>query len=151
LQPSIHTVFPLAQAAAAFRLMQQARHVGKIVLAVPARAVRATSAERAKAAPLLGRLSRDARPEVIPDYLQQQVARLLALDPAHPPNPTVPFIALGLDSLMTVELRNQLKADLGGEVSLSPSLLYDFPTIAALTKHLAAILGERACVSSEPA
>lgn len=37
LRPLPSRVFPLAQAAAAFRLMQQARHVGKIVLSLPAR------------------------------------------------------------------------------------------------------------------
>ncbi len=40
LRPLPRRVFPIAQAAAAFRFMQQARHIGKIVLALPERLVR---------------------------------------------------------------------------------------------------------------
>jgi len=46
-----------------------------------------------------------------------------------------PIIELGLDSLMTVELRNRLSAALGGR-RLPSTLIMNHPTVAAIADHL---------------
>lgn len=51
-------------------------------------------------------------------------------------DPRTPLGELGLDSLLAVELRNTLGAALGR--SLPATLLFDHPTIDALTDHLLA-------------
>ena len=50
-------------------------------------------------------------------------------------DPRRPLQELGLDSLMSVELRNTLATSLGR--SLSATLLFDYPTVESLTRYLA--------------
>ncbi|HKC11395.1 MAG TPA: SDR family NAD(P)-dependent oxidoreductase [Vicinamibacteria bacterium] len=81
-----------------------------------------------------GRLRR-ARLE---SHLREMVARVLKLPPARV-DVNKPFRALGLDSLMALELRNRLEADLG--LKLSATLVFNHPTVAALAPHLAECMG----------
>ena len=47
--------------------------------------------------------------------------------------------AMGLDSLMALELRNRLEAETG--LTLSATMAFNHPTVTALAEHLAAVLG----------
>jgi len=51
------------------------------------------------------------------------------------------FFDMGMDSLMTVELRNRLQASMGKDYSLSSTLIFDFPNITELTEHILNQLG----------
>ncbi len=55
---------------------------------------------------------------------------------ASPPDPQRGFFDLGMDSLMAVEIRNRLYAQLGNAVALPSTALIEFPTIEALTAYL---------------
>jgi acyl carrier protein len=68
-------------------------------------------------------------------FVQQASLRALGMDPSRPIDPRTPLGELGLDSLLSVELRNTLGAALGE--SLSATLLFDYPTIETLTNYLA--------------
>ena len=46
-----------------------------------------------------------------------------------------PLTSLGMDSLMGLELRNRIEVELG--LTVAPTLLWTYPTVAALSEHLA--------------
>jgi acyl carrier protein len=74
------------------------------------------------------------RQQIIQEHVRQQVTRVLGLDPAHPPGPKDGLTALGMDSLMAVELKNRLEALLGA--SLPSTIAYEHPDIAGLTEFI---------------
>lgn len=75
-----------------------------------------------------------AEPGGLSEWLVQALAEKLKRDPAEI-DPTVPFFDYGLDSKNAVELSGELEEFLGR--TINPALLYDFPTVAKLTAHLA--------------
>ncbi|MGH2671013.1 MAG: beta-ketoacyl reductase, partial [bacterium] len=79
-----------------------------------------------------------ARRSLLESHLVEQVAQVLRLARSHIDAQT-PLPTLGFDSLMALELRNRLEASLG--LTLSATLMWGYPTIAALAPHLAGKLG----------
>lgn len=55
---------------------------------------------------------------------------------------------IGMDSLMAVELKNRLEAGLG--IGLRSTLVFDYPTLEALVRHLGEILPGKPEVKPEP-
>ena len=75
-----------------------------------------------------------ARVNFITEFLQREVQGFLRL--AQPPASTSRFLDLGTDSLMAVELRNRLFSQFGGKFDISPTAVFDYPTIGELGAHL---------------
>ncbi|WP_083949991.1 type I polyketide synthase [Herbidospora yilanensis] len=75
----------------------------------------------------------DARTRLI-DVVRAHVAAVLAHGAASSIGVDRAFSELGFDSLTAVELRNRLTADTG--LRLSPTLIFDHPTVEALADHL---------------
>jgi len=67
-------------------------------------------------------------------HLREHAARVLGLSPARIAVDQ-PLGNLGFDSLMTLELRNRLESSLG--LKLSATVVWNYPTLAALAEHLA--------------
>jgi thioesterase domain-containing protein len=74
------------------------------------------------------------RRELLAEYVQQQAARVLGLVDEQKLDPSRSLFDLGMDSLMAVELRNRVQADLGG--AFPTTLVFDHPTIEALAGRL---------------
>jgi len=75
------------------------------------------------------------RKKLLIEYLRERAMRVLALESTQPIDLKQPLSDLGLDSLMAVELRSVLSTDLGR--SLPSTLVFDYPTLAALAGYLA--------------
>jgi acyl transferase domain-containing protein/acyl carrier protein len=116
------------------REIADARHAtGRTVPETSAHSAGASSLpERLAAAPPAGRRA------LLESFVRERVSRALGTDPARPLDDNQPLGEAGLDSLLAIELRNALGAAL--ERPLPATLLFDYPTIAALTEVLLAEL-----------
>ncbi|MCY3911808.1 MAG: SDR family NAD(P)-dependent oxidoreductase [Chloroflexi bacterium] len=88
--------------------------------------------------------------QLLVSFLQQELQAVLRLTTA--PSPTVGFFDLGMDSLMAVELRNRLNRAFADEYVASNTLVFDYPDVASLARHLVGELGQvgGAAPSPEP-
>jgi hypothetical protein len=71
-------------------------------------------------------------------FVTEHVARVIDAPAGRPIAADQPLNEIGLDSLMAVELRNRLSRGLRLDRSLPATLVFDHPTLEALTNHLAA-------------
>ena len=74
----------------------------------------------------------DERDDLLTTYLQQEVAHILHLPTL--PNVGVGFSDMGMDSLMSIELRRRLERGL--EIHLPSTLVFEYPTVAALSDYM---------------
>jgi amino acid adenylation domain-containing protein/FkbM family methyltransferase len=79
-----------------------------------------------------------ARSAAVLDYLRRRTAAVLAHD-ADALDVEQPLPALGIDSLMAIELKNRIESDFA--VSIPMAVLLDGPTVAQLTMQLLELLG----------
>jgi acyl transferase domain-containing protein/thioesterase domain-containing protein/acyl carrier protein len=83
---------------------------------------------------LLAGVPADERAATVLDYLREQIAEPLGYDSGAEVDPETPLLELGFDSLTALQLRNRLSTVTG--LRLTPSVILDFPTTAALAEHL---------------
>ena len=80
------------------------------------------------------------RDELIYEFVLEQVVAVLKLDPSQRPGAQHRLLDLGFDSLMAVQFRNRLGAGLSLARPLPATLLFDYPTIEAVSKYLMEVL-----------
>jgi hypothetical protein len=76
------------------------------------------------------------RQSILLDYVRLQALRVLSLEPTYPLDRRQKLQEVGLDSLMAVELRNRVGSGLTLKRKLPATLLFDYPTVEALTGYL---------------
>ncbi len=105
------------------------------------------SAQRLELARRLQEVSPGDRWDVLLAHVRGEVASVLGFDAAGSLEPHHGFFEMGMDSIMTVQLRNRLEADLGS--SLPPTVAFEYPTVQALAGYLATeVLGFEPPVSA---
>jgi acyl transferase domain-containing protein/acyl carrier protein len=72
-------------------------------------------------------------------FVATAASAVLGAAPNETPDPDIPLNESGLDSLMALELRKSLGSGL--DLRLPATLLFNFPTVNALTEHLAGLIG----------
>ena len=68
------------------------------------------------------------------DYVRQHVMDVLRLEANETPDRKDRLMDLGFDSLMAVELKGRLVKALDGMVDLPSTLIFDYPTIEAISE-----------------
>ena len=114
------------------------------------------SCESAALAQLLSTMPSAAAPVAVtvpsaPQIDAAQIVRSIASDMLGSVSADAPLMEAGFDSLASVEFRNQLQNKLGDAVVLPDTLVFDFPTIRALEKHIAAAAEAAPPPASQPA
>ncbi len=79
-----------------------------------------------------------SRQGLLESYLRDRISQILRIDPSRVGRHE-PFRSLGLDSLMSLELRNRIESVL--ELKLSVALLWAHSTLSALATHLLEQIG----------
>ncbi|WP_437786878.1 type I polyketide synthase [Sorangium sp. So ce1097] len=91
---------------------------------------------------LKGKLDAAGSPErriaILRSHILEQLGQVLRLSPSQIDADT-PLRSLGFDSLMAVEVRNRLEISLG--IPITTTVVWSYPTAAALTTHLAGKMG----------
>ncbi|MCY3837752.1 MAG: SDR family NAD(P)-dependent oxidoreductase [Gammaproteobacteria bacterium] len=80
-------------------------------------------------------------------FLQQELKAVLRMPTE--PAPAVGFVDLGMDSLMAVELRNRLNRALAGAYVAPNTVVFDYPDIESLARHLVRELGSDGIADDE--
>jgi acyl carrier protein len=80
------------------------------------------------------------RHDLLAGLVREQVAQVLRAGPGNTLPHDEPLQELGFDSLMTVELRDRLGRALPLAARLPATLVFEYPTIAALARHLEQLL-----------
>lgn len=104
---------------------------------------RADAAETDAAAPglQLSNVPASERQDVIRGFVAEAVASVLGRDPTEPIPPAVGLFELGMDSLMSIELRRRLERGAGR--ALPSTLTFNYPNVEALTRYLEAELNSQ--------
>jgi acyl transferase domain-containing protein len=90
----------------------------------------------------------EARGEIVSDYLAKQIARILKV-PLVSVDSEKPIVTMGFDSLMTIELKNQIEVDLG--VNVAMGRLIQGPTLLELTDWVLHLLSAAQAADATPA
>ncbi|MEY7974675.1 beta-ketoacyl reductase, partial [Saccharomonospora xinjiangensis] len=88
------------------------------------------------------------RARVVLDLVRSEVASVLGFTSADQVDPDAAFQSVGFDSLIAVELRNNLSRSTG--LPLPPTLVFDHPTPASVAEHLGTRLSAEAPTADLP-
>ena len=122
--------------AAAYRTRGALRMVDDVLAEIDASNADLPESEFAKA---LRESVPERRRELLAEHIGTLASDVMGLSSADTLDPEVGFFQLGMDSLMSVTLQRGLSASLG--ITLPATVIYEYPTISALTDALCERMG----------
>ncbi len=90
------------------------------------------------------------RAHAMRDFVRGEVMAVLRSNPNDPPARHVRFADLGMDSLMAVKLRNRLSHGLATAKPLAASVMFDYPSIDAISTYLLDTIAPVAAETAPP-
>ncbi len=87
------------------------------------------------------------RESLLKKQISQQVATILGIKDLSKIDLNLGFVESGLDSLGSVELRNKLQSSY--DLKLSPTVIFDYPNITALSNYLSSLLFNHVPIKKE--
>jgi phthiocerol/phenolphthiocerol synthesis type-I polyketide synthase B len=123
--------------AAAYRTRGSLRVVDDLLAGVADTTAAPTETEFRKA---LHDCAPERRRHLLLDRVSVLASAVMGLSDSEVLDPSAGFFQLGMDSLMSVTLGRNLSETLGEP--LTPAVVFDYPTVEALTDHLATVLPE---------
>jgi myxalamid-type polyketide synthase MxaB len=97
---------------------------------------------------LLNEVDRSARDRCLVELLKAAINKVIGANENEPIELRKPLFDLGLDSLTAVELKNRLETNF--LCSLSTTLLFDYPTLEALSGHLKTKMSDLFAADEQP-
>ncbi len=88
----------------------------------------------------LKKLKPDQRQQLLLTTIQKELQDILSTPEL--PETDRPLIEMGLDSLMAVEFGMRLQKQLGDEFAIAPTMLFDHPTIDAISGHVVDLVSD---------
>jgi acyl transferase domain-containing protein/acyl carrier protein len=80
----------------------------------------------------------EERTGILKAYVETRLAELLGLEKGVAVPSNLPLLQLGLDSLMALELKNEIQTAL--DITLPPTIFFDYPTVDGITEYFGLIL-----------
>ena len=93
-----------------------------------------TTVKEAKIIPRLQNTATNQRKTILIEEIQKEVATVLGLESSQKLEPQLGFFEMGMDSLMALQLKNNLQVKLGA--SLTSTLTFEYPNIELLADYL---------------
>lgn len=91
--------------------------------------------------------SAEARRSLLVTFLQGELQDVLGL--AAPPDPTMGFVDLGMDSLKAIEFRDRLACAFGAELTMHDTMAFDYPSLDKLAYNILEVLKARKVLPEE--